>query len=127
MPAVGVSNLERAVLLTSSSIFPGALVLMVSSLCHGVKDELVASKLAAKAVNIMVDPIGKTDDRGRFIGHSTHNFFLHDKKGTDKCLVTVSQHSGMDIKGLGRMLGYKEARHRIAKANSARRKDASQR
>lgn len=79
---------------------------------HGFQDGLVASKLAEKGIHIMKDPIGKVNHRNRCEGHTTHNFFIYDKKGKGKpCLVTLCQESLADIKALGQLLGFKEARH----------------
>jgi len=79
---------------------------------HGFKDSLVVSMLADKGVGIVKDPIGQTDGRSRFKGHTTHNFLIYDKKAKGKpCLVTLAQESTADIKSLGVELGFKEPRH----------------
>lgn len=79
---------------------------------HGFEDGFVVSKLADNGVGVVKDPIGQLNDRNRFKGHTTHNFFIYDKKGKGKtCLVTLCQESTEDIKSLGKLLGFKEARH----------------
>lgn len=78
---------------------------------HGFADEAVVERLAALGVHLKRDPIARADAAGRLEGHTTHNFFVHDKKDKAKrMLVTLKQASTVNIKALAGLVGCKELR-----------------
>eukprot|EP00931_Biecheleriopsis_adriatica_P118442 TRINITY_DN93853_c0_g1_i1.p1 TRINITY_DN93853_c0_g1~~TRINITY_DN93853_c0_g1_i1.p1 ORF type:complete len:431 (-),score=86.93 TRINITY_DN93853_c0_g1_i1:198-1469(-) len=78
---------------------------------HGFRDSKVADALASLGSPITVDPIGCTNAAGRLEGHTTHNFFVYDKKDKEKrLLVTVAQSSAVDMKAIPDIVGAKEVR-----------------
>eukprot|EP00928_Gymnodinium_smaydae_P024571 TRINITY_DN19842_c0_g1_i2.p1 TRINITY_DN19842_c0_g1~~TRINITY_DN19842_c0_g1_i2.p1 ORF type:complete len:321 (-),score=77.03 TRINITY_DN19842_c0_g1_i2:131-1093(-) len=83
----------------------------VASVAHGFRDQRVADALSARGVGIVADPIGRLDSTGRLEGHSTHNFFVYDKKDKDKrMLITVARACTIDMKALPGLVGAKELR-----------------
>lgn len=83
-----------------------------SRVSHGFVDESLPTRLDELGVPLLNDPcVGQKNAEGRLEGHSTHNFFVHDKKNKDKrFLVTVRQASKIEIKSLASILGVKELR-----------------
>jgi len=78
---------------------------------HGFCDSKVADALASFGIGMVADPIGRMNAAGRLEGHSTHNFFVYDKKDKEKrVLVTVAQSSSMDMKAIPGIVGAKEVR-----------------
>eukprot|EP00929_Paragymnodinium_shiwhaense_P114702 TRINITY_DN83178_c0_g1_i1.p1 TRINITY_DN83178_c0_g1~~TRINITY_DN83178_c0_g1_i1.p1 ORF type:complete len:267 (-),score=38.18 TRINITY_DN83178_c0_g1_i1:163-963(-) len=78
---------------------------------HGFRDSTICEKLARVGVAITADPIAKRNAAGRLEGHSTHNYFMHDKKDKTKLLlVTLPQSSNIDLKKLAALLKLKEVR-----------------
>lgn len=78
---------------------------------HGFRDCKVTDALAALGAAITVDPVGQLNEAGRLQGHSTHNFFVHDKKDKEKrMLVTVAQSSTLAMKDISSLVGSKEVR-----------------
>merc|ERR1712083_764446 len=76
---------------------------------HGFRDDSLVLQLHAKSVRVIADPIGRLNDDKRLEGHTTHNFFVHDKKDKGKrFLVTVRQASHIDMKALAGVVGTKE-------------------
>lgn len=47
---------------------------------HGFCDGTLPEALTGLGAPIIVDPVGKLNAAGRLEGHSTHNFFVYDKK-----------------------------------------------
>ena len=78
---------------------------------HGYCDGTLPEALTGLGAPIIVDPVGKLNAAGRLEGHSTHNFFVHDKKNKEKrMLVTVAQASSLDMKAIPGLVGCKEVR-----------------
>jgi len=78
---------------------------------HGFCDDTLPEALKGLSAPIIVDPVGKLNAAGRLEGHSTHNFFVHDKKDKEKrMLVTVAQNSLLDMKAIPGLVGCKEVR-----------------
>lgn len=83
----------------------------IGKVAHGFRDEALVRKLASLGVAVIADPVGFLTPAGRPQGHSTHNFFVHDKKNkARRMLVTVRQASMIDMKALATILGYKSLR-----------------
>lgn len=81
------------------------------SVIHGFRDTKVLEALSSFGVTVVVDPIGRMNTAGRLEGHSTHNFFVHDKKDKQKrMLITVGQASTLDMKAIPDIVGCKEVR-----------------
>jgi len=78
---------------------------------HGFCDGALQEALTGLGAPIIVDPVGKLNAAGRLEGHSTHNFFVHDKKDKEKrMLVTVAQASSLDMKAIPGLVGCKDVR-----------------
>lgn len=78
---------------------------------HGFRDGKVSDALAAVGAAITADPVGQLNEAGRLRGHSTHNFFVHDKKDKEKrMLVTIAQSSAVAMKDIPSLVGSKEVR-----------------
>ncbi|CAD7947350.1 unnamed protein product [Amoebophrya sp. A25] len=77
---------------------------------HGYKDEGLWDAIHAVGCKVVPEPIGKANNEGRPIGHTTHNVFVKCKKTKQHFLVTTRQESKVDLKQIAAATGAKELR-----------------
>lgn len=77
---------------------------------HGYLDSALWDALSAQNAAPVTDPVGKANEDGRPIGHTTHNVFVKCKKTKKMFFITSLQNTKINLKDVGAVVGAKELR-----------------